>query len=346
MAVGRPPHSDKPPLQAIFLIPKSDSPNVPENDKRFSKEMRSFISVCCTKDPKKRPSAAQLLQPLHILACLYAFEPMQWRLSHEQHDWIKNAPAGVREIQELVQTSLPLLEKYRQAQRDLEEKAQQVNFICLVTFQYNCYYCYCISILFGIIFFFYDDDENDNRGDSENEEEQNGYDDGTMVRANETEDNDNNEKAGDSQEDNDNDNDNEEDGAYDASTMLVSDKKKRQDDDNDNDNDNDNENDGESAFNDGTMRSKTMSNGSKHFQLFVVPTKKKKKGILNFPESVFFDNEQIKKMVPLPNGASKEELGTLCGKLKQMRVDDQKRLDAFYAQKIQQLQRQIENMSS
>ena len=70
LAEGVPPYSDIPPmrvsarlgcdLQAIFLIPNRPPPHL-KNESAWSPEFNDFIKQCLTKDPEKRPSAAQLL---------------------------------------------------------------------------------------------------------------------------------------------------------------------------------------------------------------------------------------------------------------------------------------------
>ena len=98
MAVGKPPHCDKSPLQVIFYIPRSDPPNLPEDQLEWSMDFRDFISKCCTKDPKQRPSAKELLQ----------------------HKWIRQAK-GIRIIQQLVQNSQPKVEEMRKKKKEEEE---------------------------------------------------------------------------------------------------------------------------------------------------------------------------------------------------------------------------------
>eukprot|EP01084_Bolivina_argentea_P179726 310541_1 len=103
MAVGKPPHSDKSPLQAIFFIPRSDAPNLPEHRWcDFSNDFRDFISNCCIKDPSLRPTAKHLLT----------------------HKWIKQAK-GIRIIQQLVHKSQPLVEAARKKKKE-EEQAEML----------------------------------------------------------------------------------------------------------------------------------------------------------------------------------------------------------------------------
>lgn len=62
LAKGAPPHSDFNPLQIITLIPKAAPPvlNKPADVSRFSATFRDFVAQCLTKNPSKRPTAAQL----------------------------------------------------------------------------------------------------------------------------------------------------------------------------------------------------------------------------------------------------------------------------------------------
>ena len=98
MLTGKPPHADKPPLQVIYLIPKSETPVLPLNDKGFeiSDELRDFVSLCLTKDRDKRPSAEELLQ----------------------HEWMKNCRDSVS--YEWVKDVIPLLEIWRKPMMDIE----------------------------------------------------------------------------------------------------------------------------------------------------------------------------------------------------------------------------------
>lgn len=60
MAVGEPPHSNVHPMRAIFMIPNSPPPTLP-NPNDWSSEFHDFLRLCLLKDPKQRPDAAQLL---------------------------------------------------------------------------------------------------------------------------------------------------------------------------------------------------------------------------------------------------------------------------------------------
>jgi len=90
LAVGEPPHSNIHPMRAIFLIPNSDSPTLP-NPENWSADFHDFLRVCLAKDPEKRPSAQELLA---------------------NHPFILKAP-GKQIIRELVDECIADIEAYR-----------------------------------------------------------------------------------------------------------------------------------------------------------------------------------------------------------------------------------------
>jgi len=61
LATGQPPHADVHPMRAIFKIPNSPPPTLPEPAK-YSKEFNDFLAVCLQKDPALRPTADTLLR--------------------------------------------------------------------------------------------------------------------------------------------------------------------------------------------------------------------------------------------------------------------------------------------
>ncbi|XP_019854927.1 PREDICTED: serine/threonine-protein kinase 24-like [Amphimedon queenslandica] len=58
LAQGQPPHADLHPIRALFLIPKSNPPELLGN---YSESFKEFIAICLNKDPNNRPSARDLL---------------------------------------------------------------------------------------------------------------------------------------------------------------------------------------------------------------------------------------------------------------------------------------------
>lgn len=65
MATGLPPYADLHPMRALFLIPKSEPPRLPENDdgsSPWSATFQNFLSCCLQKSPTERATAAALLE--------------------------------------------------------------------------------------------------------------------------------------------------------------------------------------------------------------------------------------------------------------------------------------------
>ena len=49
LAQGQPPHADLHPMRVLFLIPKSNPPELIGN---YSKSFKEFVALCLNKDPK------------------------------------------------------------------------------------------------------------------------------------------------------------------------------------------------------------------------------------------------------------------------------------------------------
>ncbi|KAI3995023.1 hypothetical protein MKX01_037920 [Papaver californicum] len=63
LAHGHAPFSEFPPMKAILMTIEGAPPGLAyESNKKFSKSFRQIIKICLEKDPRKRPSAQQLLK--------------------------------------------------------------------------------------------------------------------------------------------------------------------------------------------------------------------------------------------------------------------------------------------
>lgn len=100
MAVGEPPHSNVHPMRAIFMIPNSPPPTLPDPH-NWSSEFNDFLRVCLQKNPDSRPNASDLLRT---------------------HAFIRNAPSK-RIIQQLVDECMPAIDDFREN----ETKEAEVN---------------------------------------------------------------------------------------------------------------------------------------------------------------------------------------------------------------------------
>jgi len=63
MAEGNPPHHDMHPMRAMRVIPTSEPPTLKvDNNKKWSKELTTLLSICLKKKPEERPPAKLLLK--------------------------------------------------------------------------------------------------------------------------------------------------------------------------------------------------------------------------------------------------------------------------------------------
>jgi serine/threonine-protein kinase OSR1/STK39 len=74
LAYGKPPHADKQPMQVVMCIVEMPAPSLENPEGKFTVEQvndaktkwspafRDFVAKCCQKDPRKRPTASQLLK--------------------------------------------------------------------------------------------------------------------------------------------------------------------------------------------------------------------------------------------------------------------------------------------
>jgi serine/threonine-protein kinase 24/25/MST4 len=90
LANGEPPYSDIHPMKVLFLIPKNPAPELEGN---FSKAFKEFVELCLQKDPRKRPSAKELLKhpfvrrakkTSYLTELIERFE--RWAIHHKSDD--------------------------------------------------------------------------------------------------------------------------------------------------------------------------------------------------------------------------------------------------------------------
>ena len=104
LACGEPPHSNVHPMRAIFMIPNSEPPTLPD-PQHWSPTFHDFIAQCSQKNPDRRPSASELL---------------------ERHPFITGAK-GKAIIAQLVDECMAEIEEYRrqEAEEDSGEGGDQ-----------------------------------------------------------------------------------------------------------------------------------------------------------------------------------------------------------------------------
>jgi len=307
MACGRPPHSDKSPLQVIFYIPRSDPPNLPEDQVDFSSEFREFVAKCCTKDPKKRPTAKELLST---------------------DKWIGNAKSNVL-IQRIVQKALPLVEAMRQKKKEEEQaKQREEEMMEMANYQspsdgdggddqYNTSIQYQTSLMKG--------DEEDDKGP--------GYADGTMLMM-EDEDMSTMLMTAGGDDGDGHGQDGDDSDIYADGTMLINDQETPRggggggfDDDQKGDSDDDD------AFADSTM----LINDGVNNMAIKTPREVKRIGSV-------FEGVDMNALLPIPRDVTKDELFAIFKRLKKVTVSDQEKFESWYRAQIRKLDDRIRAM--
>eukprot|EP01052_Picozoa_sp_SAG31_P021584 SAG31_NODE_1676_length_7551_cov_1.951691_3_plen_171_part_00 len=67
MATGRPPNYNEHAMRALFLIPRNEPARL--EGMQWSNDFKDFVAACLQKDPRARPSAADLAQRAVPIAC-------------------------------------------------------------------------------------------------------------------------------------------------------------------------------------------------------------------------------------------------------------------------------------
>jgi len=304
MAVGRPPHSDKSPLQEIFYIPRSDPPNLPDayTSDEWSEDFRDFISKCCIKDPELRPKAKDLLS----------------------HKWIKQAK-GIRVIQDLVSSAQPLVEAMRKKKKEEEQQRMREEEM-LENQAMNEY-----------------QDGNDLDDDDQMEGDQGfdgdkgpgfGGDDiekyGTMLI--DKNDDDEKEQYG-TMLINDNEQEEDDDDYQQYGTMLINDADKTGNDENAIYDEQEEEED--------IFESGTMLINDQYTQNVEKPKAIKK---IKHLQSVFKGNKFIDQLLPIPSDYKKDELFKLFTRIQSITAEDKQKLEDFYKEQINKIDQRIKEM--
>lgn len=72
MAEILPPYHNTHPMRVLFMIPRNPPPTLSDPNK-WSDKFHSFLAQCLTKDPRHRPTAAELLAVCINLSILSRF---------------------------------------------------------------------------------------------------------------------------------------------------------------------------------------------------------------------------------------------------------------------------------
>eukprot|EP01118_Nematostelium_gracile_P014822 TRINITY_DN5854_c0_g5_i1.p1 TRINITY_DN5854_c0_g5~~TRINITY_DN5854_c0_g5_i1.p1 ORF type:complete len:387 (-),score=127.18 TRINITY_DN5854_c0_g5_i1:47-1207(-) len=102
LAEGKPPLFEIASLRVIFLIPARDPPKL-QNPEKYSVEFNDFLSVCLQKSPAQRPTAKELLE----------------------HPFVQKGMKNQHLLKELVENTLPALQKMRDQKKKEEQKKNQ-----------------------------------------------------------------------------------------------------------------------------------------------------------------------------------------------------------------------------